>query len=104
MGTRFSAPSQTGSGDHPASYTIGTGSFPGVKPSGRGVEHPPPSSAEVEGSVELYYIYSPSGPSWPVLERNLPLLYFSIHLEPSSMRADRHDESNSRFSQFCEST
>jgi hypothetical protein len=27
---------------------------------------PTPSSAEVEGRVELY-IYSPSGPSWPVL-------------------------------------
>ena len=33
---RFSAPVQTGPGAHPASYTMGTGSFPGVK-SGRGV-------------------------------------------------------------------
>jgi hypothetical protein len=33
---RFSAPVQTGHGAHPASCTIGTGSFPGVK-SGRGV-------------------------------------------------------------------
>jgi len=33
---RFSAPVQTGSGAHPASYTTGTGSFPVVK-SGRGV-------------------------------------------------------------------
>ena len=33
---RFSAPVQTGPGAHPASCTIGTGSFPGVK-SGRGV-------------------------------------------------------------------
>jgi hypothetical protein len=33
---RFSAPVQSGSGAHPASCTIGTGSFPGVK-SGRGV-------------------------------------------------------------------
>ena len=32
----------------------------------------PPSSAEVEGRVELY-ICSPSGPSWPVLEITLPL-------------------------------
>jgi len=29
-------------------------------------DHPPPSSAEVEGRVKLY-IYSPSGPLWPVL-------------------------------------
>jgi len=33
---RFSAPVQTGLGAHPASCTIGTGSFPGVKNS-RGV-------------------------------------------------------------------
>ena len=36
MGARFSAPVQTGPGAHPASCTMGTGSFPGVK-SGRGV-------------------------------------------------------------------
>ena len=28
---RFSAPVQTGPGAHPASYTMGTGSFPGVR-------------------------------------------------------------------------
>jgi hypothetical protein len=28
-GARFSAPVQTGPGAHPASYTMGTGSFPG---------------------------------------------------------------------------
>jgi hypothetical protein len=51
---------------------MGTGSFPGVKRPGRGVDHPPPSSAEVKERVELY-IYSPSGPSWPVLGRTLRL-------------------------------
>ena len=35
-GVRFSAPVQTGPGAHPASRTMGTESFPGVK-SGRGV-------------------------------------------------------------------
>ena len=35
-GARFSAPVQTGPGAHPASCTMGTGSFPGIK-SGRGV-------------------------------------------------------------------
>ena len=35
-GARFSAPVQTGPGDRPASCTMGTGSFPGVK-YGRGV-------------------------------------------------------------------
>ena len=67
-GARFSAPVQTGPAAHPASYTMGTGSFPGVKRPMRGVEHPPPSSSEVEGRVELY-ICSPSGPSWPVIGR-----------------------------------
>ena len=36
-GARFSAPVQTGPRAHPASCTMGTGSFPGVK-SGRGVK------------------------------------------------------------------
>jgi hypothetical protein len=67
VGVRFFAAVQTGPGDHPASCTIGTGSFPGVKRPGRGVDHPPPSSARVKERVELY-LYSPSGPSWPVLE------------------------------------
>ena len=40
-GARFSAPVQTGPGAYPASYTMGTGSFPGLKRPGRGVDHPP---------------------------------------------------------------
>ena len=36
MGVGFSAPVETGPGAHPASFTRGTGSFPGVK-GGRGV-------------------------------------------------------------------
>jgi len=40
MVERFSAPSQTGFEAHPASYTMGTGSFPGLKRPGRGVDHP----------------------------------------------------------------
>ena len=36
VGARFSAPVQTGPGTHPASCTMGTVSFPGIK-SGRGV-------------------------------------------------------------------
>jgi len=72
-GARFFTPVHTDPGAHPASYTMGTGSLPGVKRPGRGVDHPPPSSAEVKEGVELY-LYSPSGPSWPVLGRTLPLL------------------------------
>ena len=52
---------QTGPGAHPASYTMGTGSLsPGRKRPGRGVDHPPTSSAEVQERVELY-LYSPPG-------------------------------------------
>ena len=38
---RFSAPAQTGPGAYPASYTVGTGSFPGLNRPVRGVDHPP---------------------------------------------------------------
>jgi len=54
-GARFPAPVQTGPGTHSASYTMDTGSFPGVKRPGRGVDHPPLSSAEVKETVELYF-------------------------------------------------
>ena len=63
---RISETVQTGAGVHPASYTMGTGSFLGVKRLGRGVDHPTPSSAEVKERVELYF-YSTSIPSWPVI-------------------------------------
>ena len=53
-------------GAHPASYTMGTGSFQGLKWLECADDHPPPSSAEVKERVELY-LYSPSGPLWPVL-------------------------------------
>jgi len=58
--------------------TMGNGSFPGVKRPGRGVDHPPPFSAEVTERVALY-LYSPSGPSWPVIGwiLSLPLFLFS---------------------------
>ena len=61
-----------GSGAHSASFTMGTGSFLGVKQSGRGVDHPPPPSSEVKERLELY-LYSHFGPSWPVLGWPLPL-------------------------------
>ena len=66
MGEKFSVPVQTGPGAHPASYTMGTGSFTGVKRLGRGVDRPTPFSVEVKERVQLYF-YFPSGPSWPVL-------------------------------------
>jgi hypothetical protein len=60
VGARFSAPVQTSPGAHPASHTMGIGSFLGVKHQGRGADHPPPSSTEVKETVQLY-LYSISG-------------------------------------------
>jgi len=41
LGAKYSAPVQTGPGAHPATYTMGTGSFPGLKRPVRYVGHPP---------------------------------------------------------------
>jgi len=49
---------------------------------GRGVDCPTPPSAEVKERVELY-IYSPSGPSWPVTECIFPLLYPLSYRRPA---------------------
>ena len=53
VGARFSAPIQTGSGLHPASHTMST-RF--LRP-GRGVNHPPPSSATIRERVEVYVVH-----------------------------------------------
>jgi hypothetical protein len=66
-------PIQTGPGAHPASYTMGTGSFPGSKAAGAWRWLPTPSSPEVKERVQLY-LYSPSGPPWP--DVGWPLLLF----------------------------
>ena len=78
VGARFSAPVQTGPGPHPASCTMGTGSFLGVK-SSRGVTLTPhPLLMPWSKRVELY-LYSPYGPyglyraSVPVQGCTLPL-------------------------------
>jgi len=41
-------------------------SFLGIKQPWRGIDHPPPSHAEVRERIELY-LYSLSGSSWPIL-------------------------------------
>ena len=48
--------------------------IPGVKRTGRGVNHPTPSTAEVKERVQLY-IYCPSGPSWQVVGRTSPFTF-----------------------------
>jgi len=56
----FSALLLNGPGAHPASCTMGTGSFPGARRPGRGVDHPSTSRTEVKERIGLY-IYSPLG-------------------------------------------
>ena len=45
LGAGFSVPVQTGSEAHPASSTMDTRSFQGVKRPGRSIDHPPPHLA-----------------------------------------------------------
>ena len=66
VGTIFSEPVQTGLGTHPATCTMGTGSFLGVKWPKRDYDHPLPSNAKVKERVELHM--PPSGHSWPILQ------------------------------------
>ena len=54
--------------------TMGTGSFPGVKRPERGADHPPPSKCQGHEGVELY-LYSPSGPSWPITGRTFTFTF-----------------------------
>jgi len=63
---RYSTSVPTGSGAHSASYTMGTGSFLGVKWLGHGFNHSPPSKTKVKEKVQQY-LYSPSVPSWHVI-------------------------------------
>jgi hypothetical protein len=60
VGARFSASVQTGPGAHPAFYTLGTGSFPGAKGSGFGVDHSPHLAPMLKKSRSI-----PLLPIWP---------------------------------------
>jgi hypothetical protein len=62
VGARFSAPFHTGPEANPTSNTMGTGSFPGVKRPGLGVDHPPLSSTEVKEILAPTLILSPDRP------------------------------------------
>ena len=52
--------------------------------SGHGADHPPPPKRRGHEKVELY-LYSPSGPSWPVTGRTLPLPFISSVLSERSI-------------------
>ena len=64
----------------PAALPPGKTRYPLLKQPGRGTDHPPPPKRQGHERVELY-LYSPSGPQWPVIGRTLPLtvvLHFFI--------------------------
>ena len=65
VGARISAPIQTDQGAHSNSCTMTT-VF--ISRGLSGIDPTPLSSAEVKETVELY-LYSPCGPSWPVIGR-----------------------------------
>jgi len=66
VGAIFSAPVQTGLGAHPASFIMGSGSIPGVKRPGRGVNHPPHLAPRLKKEWGPY-LYSLSEPPWQVI-------------------------------------
>ena len=81
-----SAPVQTGPGAYPDSYTMSTGSFPGVIADGAWRWPSTSSSVEVKERVGFFAL---SGPSWPVVGRTLlplTLLVFCLlfHQKSSS--------------------
>ena len=75
---RFSATIPTSPGPHPASYTMGTRSFPWVKWRMHGVKQLPPSSTKIKDKGQLY-LYSSSVPSWQVTQytsHSLHILFY----------------------------
>jgi hypothetical protein len=75
-------PIQVSPGANPAYQTMGTVSFSGVQRPGHGVDHPPLSNHEVKVRVQLH-IYSPSMPSWPVLEQTLSTPFICVYMTHS---------------------
>ena len=66
--------------------TMGTGSFPGVKRPGRGADHPPPPKCRGHEMVGLY-LYSPSGPSWPVIGRTFTFTFTYVYYMPNPLKS-----------------
>jgi len=79
MGARVSTPFRTGPGAHPAN-TLGTGSYPGVKRLGPGVDHSSPYSAMVKERVSC--TSTPPLGLHDLLKSEL-YLYLSIFLIPA---------------------
>jgi hypothetical protein len=65
----------------------GTESFPGAKRPGRGADHPPPSSAEVENEYS-YPSTPPLGVWWPVACYRVTFTYYQERHEACIITAD----------------
>ena len=100
VGARFSTSIQTSPGAHPASYTMGTGTLPGVKQPGHGVDHPTPYSAEVKERIELN-LCSISGPLWLVIGWTLPFTFTSTRWRWGSASCQGHFATRGRASSTC---
>jgi hypothetical protein len=74
---RFFAHFQTNPGAHPASCTMDTGSFPGLKRPWRGADHPP-----LQAPMSRMNRALPLLPRWPVIE--WPLFYIYIYIYKSN--------------------
>jgi hypothetical protein len=91
MGASFSASVQTGTGTHPASYTVGIGSFLGIKWPGRGANHLLPSSAEVLRRssaiplLPLWAFVAYSGVEFTFTFNSICTLRFDIKMESNFM-------------------
>jgi len=86
VGERFSALVQTGSGAYPASYTMGTGFFLGVKRPGRGADQPP----HLAPRLKKQYSYT-STPLWAFVARFR--VNFSTSLQRRNEKSKRLNES-----------
>ena len=65
-GPRFSTTVQINPGFHPASGTMGAGSFPGIKQPGFGVDHPPHLAPRLNIKNRDIYLLLPR-PLWLVI-------------------------------------
>jgi hypothetical protein len=86
VGARFSAPVQTGPGTHPASYTMGTGSFSGVKRDQGVTLTPHPLLVPWSKKSRAIYIYCPYGP-YSLYRASVPVQYSYTSTAPMGRTA-----------------
>jgi hypothetical protein len=86
---RFLAHIQTSPGVHPASCTMDTGSFLGVKRPGHDADYPPPSSTEVKKGYSYTSIHS-LGQFRPVTCQYIFSLIIFVVSKPRRLRISHH--------------